>query len=65
MSEIIKEPNGFKEIKCVCCGCVYKWEQGDEIDFVEFSFDSDVGLARLECPCCGVENKLERIENGK
>lgn len=64
MAKIIKQANKFKPITCQVCGCVYEFEKGDKVEALKLEYRSDttprvLGLM-LECPICGIANKLEK-----
>ena len=64
MSKIIKLPKA-KPITCKCCGCVYEFEIGDEVETVvmsclkHFVDENDGVLRTLVCPCCCCKNEIE------
>lgn len=64
MAKIIKQADKFKPITCQVCGCVYEFEKGDIIEVLNLERMANltpmvVGLM-LECPICGIANKLEK-----
>ena len=64
MAKVIKSADKFKPIICQVCGCVYEFEKGDRIEALNLEYRCDatprvVGLM-LECPICGIANKLEK-----
>lgn len=59
MSKIIQLPKS-KPITCVCCGCVYEFESGDNL-LVEtvWGGDKEIVIKRmLPCPNCLCDNKI-------
>ena len=64
MAKVIKSADKFKPITCQVCGCVYEFEKGDKVEVLnlEYLYDATlrVGGLILECPICGIANKLER-----
>jgi rubredoxin len=64
MAKVIKQADKFKPITCVVCGCVYEFEKGDRIEALrlERGFDATLRVIELmlECPICGIANKLEK-----
>ena len=66
MSKVVKEPKKFKPVICRACGCVYEFEDGDDIDFYERPYFGGDKLSEgnvivsmlLACPFCGYDNEL-------
>lgn len=62
MSKIIRQ-NGFEEVCCAFCGCVYEYEKGDKIETITFERLENgtpiVFQAVLECPICGAKNPIK------
>lgn len=63
MSKILKLPNA-KPITCACCGCVYEFERGDNVDVSFANYmraDGKVIVVgrKLECPFCNFNNEIE------
>lgn len=72
MSKIISFPTTqYKRIKCEFCGTEYEYIKGDKIHILgsEHSMRTANGdfvgqtTALLQCPVCGMANKLERIQD--
>lgn len=64
MPKIIKQSDKFKPITCGVCGCVYEFEKGDKLEVLNLVYGRDatprIGGIMLECPICGILNKLEK-----
>ena len=60
MSKILKLPNA-KPITCDCCGCVYEFESGDnvEVNYSENCCYTIIISRKLECPNCRFSNEIE------
>lgn len=73
MSKIISLPIAqYKPIKCQFCGAEYEYEKGDHIHILggenagRMANGEFVGetIPMLQCPVCGMGNKLEKRNDG-
>ena len=64
MAKIIKGADKFKPITCGVCGCVYEFEKEDRLEVLNLVYGYDatphISGIMLECPICGISNKLEK-----
>lgn len=69
MAKIITKP-AFEEITCGACGCVYEFEDGDDVLTLAhitpsssiYNKSTTFVTMRLRCPICGHDNEL-KIKN--
>jgi rubredoxin len=63
MAKII-EISKAKPIHCACCGSIYEFESGDNVEVVEatIGFNTTIANKLLDCPNCGYANKIEFIK---
>lgn len=70
MPNILHKPK-FETIKCTVCGCIYEYEECDNINVLIDHFrttsiydKSDIiTTMTLSCPVCGTGNKLYIVED--
>lgn len=66
MSKIIKKPD-FEEVTCRACGCVYEYEEGDDVLTLShiasstsiYNKSETLVRMRVRCPICGHDNELK------
>lgn len=70
MSKIIEFPK-TKPIRCMYCGCLYEYEQGDRVEVEGTQLRNRCGswvysenLIKLPCPVCGNGNTLVFEDKG-
>ena len=63
MAKIIKEAKAKQPITCKCCGCIYEFEKGDQVEVTTTYVYGEgiVSSKMLDCPTCGRSNTIEFV----